>query len=93
LALAGWITGGWDESPAAPIDLYGDLPHDAKLLQVDREALDKAYNQHVQKLFTVWLTDGAKDATYFRKGMGIARGAYAQAVQAIERRDKELKGR
>jgi hypothetical protein len=88
LALCGWMTGGWEVE--ARSDLYGDVPLDAQLLPTDRKALDEAYRAHLIKLWNVWLSDGAKDATYFRKGLIIARGAYAQADQALTKREKEL---
>jgi hypothetical protein len=94
LALAGWITDGWDESPAATAtDLYEGIPLDADLIRIDHQALDQAYHNHLIKLWSVWLTDGAKDATHFRRGLMIARGAYKQAKVAILEREQQLKAR
>jgi hypothetical protein len=74
-----------------PLDLYGDVPLDAVLLPIDRKALDEAYRGHLIKLFNVWLTDGAKDATHFRNGLRIARNAYDIAAKAITKREEMLK--
>jgi hypothetical protein len=95
LAAIGYISGRWyiEPSAAAPqaqVDLYGDVPLDAILLPIDRKALDEAYHGHLIKLWNVWLTDGAKEATRFRNGMRIARGAYQQATEAIAKREQEL---
>ena len=91
LALFGWSTGRWDEAPAAEPDLYGYLPLDEHLLRQDRRALDDAYNDHVVKLFIVWLTQGAeKDASQFRNGLRITRRAYNQAAQGILKREQEI---
>jgi hypothetical protein len=97
LAFAGWMTGGWDESPAASPKLasseglYDGISLDAELLLIDREALDQAYHNHLIKLWTVWLTDGAKDPTHFRRGLMISRDAYKKAHEAIAKREEILK--
>jgi hypothetical protein len=74
-----------------PLDLYGDVPLDAKLLPIDRQALDEAYRQHLIKLFNIWLTDGAREATRFRNGLHISRNAYDIAAKAIAAREQVLK--
>jgi hypothetical protein len=76
---------------AKPLDLYGDTPLDAVLLPIDRKALDEAYHGHLIKLWNVWLTDGAKDATRFRNGLHISRNAYDIAAKAIAVREQVLK--
>jgi hypothetical protein len=93
LAAVGYISGRWyiEPSTAAPqaqIDLYGDVPLDAVLLPIDRAALTEAYRGHLIRLWNVWLTDGAKDASRFRNGLKIARGAYHQAAEAIAKREE-----
>ena len=94
IALVGFLGGRWEEVQAAPQgDLYSGVPLDAELLSVDRKALDAAYHAHLIRLWNVWLTDGAKDATHFRRGLTIARGAYHQAVQAIAKREQDLEQR
>jgi hypothetical protein len=95
LAAVGFLSGRWyiEPSAAAPqaqVDLYGDVPLDAILLPIDRRALDEAYHGHLVKLWNVWLADGAKEATRFRNGLRIARGAYHQATEAIAKREQEL---
>jgi hypothetical protein len=92
LAAVGYLSGRWDQALGGPrtVDLYGDLPLDAKLLPIDRKALDEAYHAHLIKLFNVWLTDGARDATRFKTGLGIARNAYHIAAQAIAKREHDL---
>jgi hypothetical protein len=86
LALCGWLTGGWDVE--AKSDLYEDVPIDANLLAIDKRALDEAYHAQIIKLWTVWLTQGAGDATHFRNGLRTARSAYSQATQAIAKREQ-----
>jgi hypothetical protein len=95
LAAVGFLSGRWyiEPSAAAPqgqVDLYGDVSPDAKLLPLDRKALDDAYYAHLIKLWTIWLTDGAKDATRIRNGLKITRGAYHQAAESIAKREQEM---
>lgn len=91
LALFGYLTGGWDvQAQQQKTDLYDGVPFDATLLPLDRKALDEAYHGHLIRLWNVWLTDGAKEATRFRTGLKIARGAYHQATEAIAKREQEL---
>jgi hypothetical protein len=89
LALFGWTTGRWDEAPAeSNVNLYGNIPPDPTLLQLDRLALDEAYHTQLIKLWTVWLSTGAGDATHFRNGLANARRAYGLAAEAIAKREQ-----
>lgn len=72
--------------------LYEGIPLDAKLLALDKQALDEAYHNHVVKLFTVYVTDGAKQALYIKTGLGIARRAYGEASEQITKREQQLQG-
>lgn len=94
IAVAGWISGGWDETPAAPVGtLYGDTPLDATLLPIDREALTAAYHQQVIKLFTIWITDSVHDPTRFRNGLRIARDGFHQAAGELDKRQQQLENK
>lgn len=87
LALIGYLDGRWDvqAEPAEPL-LYEGIPPDAELLQLDKVALDEAYVEQAKKLFQVWLSSQAGDATQFRNGMRIARRAYHHASAEIAKR-------
>lgn len=74
--------------PPSEIDLYTDVPLDAKLLQLDKRALDEAYHAHILKLWSVWLSGGAKDPKFFQNGLANARRAYNQAAKQISAREK-----
>ena len=76
-----------------PVPLYQGVPQDAKLLQLDKQALDEAYRAHVVRLWNVWLTDGAKEAHRISNGLRISRQAYHQAAEQITKREQELKDR
>ncbi|HEX4500589.1 MAG TPA: hypothetical protein VH187_05365 [Scandinavium sp.] len=94
MAVAGFISGRWDEAPAqaiTDINLYGDVPLDTTLLRLDRRALDEAYHAQLLKLWGVWLADGARHPGNFQNGLGNARRAYGLALQAIIKREHEVR--
>ena len=78
-------------APTAVTELYSGVAFDSKLLELDRIALDEAYHQHLLLLFSVWLKDQAGDPTRFNNGIRIARRAYHQAAEQIDKREKQLK--
>ena len=80
LALMGWISGGWDEAPAAPatpVPMCSDEPGiNDKLNEIAFEALESAYRGHIQNLFMVWMKDPNAAAGH-RAGQGVKNGAVA----------------
>lgn len=93
LALFGYVSSRWgDDAKAAPAppELYAGIPFDAKLLELDRRALDESYHDQLKKLFLVWLSSQAGDPTQFSNGLRIARRAYNQAAQQISKREQQL---
>lgn len=88
LALFGYLTGRWDEAEA-----QDDLADNATLLQLDKQALDVAYREQVQKLFGVWLAHQAGDSSRLVNGLRIARRAYNQAATQLARREQHLQQR
>ena len=93
MALIGWMSGGWDEAEGATPDFYQGIPLDEKLLTLDKRALDEAYHQHIIKLWNIWLTDGAKEATRVHNGLRISRQSYEYAAAQITRREQEIGGK
>ena len=81
-----------DDSGAAPRqepELYdASIQLDPALLELDRRALNEAYHLQLVKLFQVWLSSQAGDATYFQNGLRVARRGYSIAAQQIEKREK-----
>jgi hypothetical protein len=94
LAVVGYLTGSWDEAVGQAHrepQLYADgIPLDAKLLALDKEALDEAYHRHLLLLFSVWLKGEISDSSRISNGLRIARRAYNQAAQQIVKREQQL---
>ena len=92
LALFGYLTGRWDEAQAQQrtSELYEGITPNTHLLHLDRVALDAAYSTQLQKLFGVWLSSQAGDATAFQNGLRIARRAYELAVAQIAAREHAI---
>jgi hypothetical protein len=67
--------------------------YEEHLLALDREALDKAYKDHIGLVFGVWMKDPSDPSAPSRAGNGArnARGGYEKSMQAIERREKKFK--
>jgi hypothetical protein len=83
------VEGGPSEAQGQEqIEIYAGVPIDRKFLELDKKALDDAYNKHLLLLFDVWLKSGDADgAKRFSNGMRIARGAYAAASREITKRE------
>jgi len=72
----------------APID-----KDEAHLLALDREALDKAYKDHIGLVFGVWMKDPNDPEAPSRAGNGArnARKGYSISRDRIEEREQKLK--
>ena len=85
LAAVGLFTGRWEAEGQEITSKY-----DAHLIELDKQALEDAYRDQLKLLFSVWLKDGAgADATRVTNGLRIARRAYVQAADQLERREKK----
>jgi hypothetical protein len=65
-------------------------PYDARLLELDRQAIETAYQDKVQHLFEIWLQDPTGQPQRALVGVASARKAYIGAMTAIELRQKQL---
>jgi hypothetical protein len=85
LALFGYLTGGWDNADAAP---YEQSPYDARIIELEREAIEAAFQEHVRKLYSVWMAEPANPESARRVGRGASNGrkAYIDAMGAIDLR-------
>ena len=66
---------------------------EAHLLALDREALDKAYKDHIGLVFGVWMKDPTDPEAPRRAGNGArnARKGYSISRDRIEEREQKLK--
>jgi hypothetical protein len=86
LTFIGWISGGWDEAPAAPLLVAS--PFDQRLAELEHEALDESYRQRVHLLFTNWLNDTRDQPKRMLVGISNARAAYTEAMTEIQKRER-----
>jgi predicted glutamine amidotransferase len=88
LFILGMLSVEGEAQSEEQIEIYAGVPIDRKFLELDKKALDDAYNKHLLLLFDVWLKSGDADgARRFSNGMRIARGAYAAASREITKRE------
>jgi Zn-dependent protease with chaperone function len=89
LAFIGWVTGGW-EAPAA-VQVPIDPRHERKFIDLDRAAIEEAYRDQIQHLFEVWMKDDSGQPARAVKGARQARKAFADSMDAIDERERQLK--
>ena len=77
-----------DDSQAADEQLYQGVPLDAHLLELDKKALELAYQDHLKLLCSGWLKDDVSVVHRINTGLRRAREAYGQAASRIAEREK-----
>jgi hypothetical protein len=83
LACVGYLSGRWEaEAQAVPPSKF-----DKRIAELDREAIDEAYKEKIQALFTTWLSDPSEQPSRAVKGAQNARRAYIGAMIEIEKRE------
>lgn len=95
LAFIGWSTGGWNTGPEAYGLMSAEEPltaskYDARIIELDRQAADNAYREHIEKLFAVWMRDDTGQPARAAAGAHHGRKAYIDVQKAIDKREKEL---
>jgi hypothetical protein len=84
LILISWLANADAQSND---DLYGDIAFDPKLLVLDKQALNEAYQEQIKHLFSIWVKGQVKGTTEITNGIRIARRAYGVANNQIEKRE------
>jgi len=64
---------------------------DRHMLDLDRAALDEAYEQQIRSLFSTWMKDNTHQPARAMNGARQARHAYIAVMQEIERREAAAK--
>ena len=87
MALVSWSAAPRPELPPLPASKYDD-----RLLQLDREAVEQAYREHLINLFLVWMKSPDDPDQPHRAVVG-ARRAQKAFVGAMGEIDKREQGR
>jgi hypothetical protein len=85
LAAFGYLTGRWDEADAQAIT---NSKWDARMIELDKQALDEAYKTHLVLVWTNWLKDGGPP-TRHATGFARARNGYIASMTEIEKRESK----
>jgi hypothetical protein len=60
--------------------------YDDRLTELDRQAIEQAYQRHIMLLFENWVKDPAQQPARALTGASTARAAYIDAMTAIDSR-------
>jgi len=88
LALFGYLTGGWDEAGAQGVPVTPSK-WDDRISELEAQAIEEAFKQHIMKLYSIWVTDSYQPKFPPKAIVGArnARDAYIRSMDAIERRE------
>jgi hypothetical protein len=65
--------------------------YEERFIELDREAIEGAYREHIQKLYSVWMQNYTPDQpSRAVTGAQNAREAFINSMDAIERRKQVL---
>jgi len=67
-------------------------PWDTRILELDLEALDRAYIENSVRLFSVWMKDEHDQPRRMLTGLTRARKAYSEARDGIEAHKRDIDG-
>lgn len=76
------------EAQGTADELYADVASDPKLLELDKRALDEAYEAQVRHLWDIWLRGQARGTKEISTGLRMARSSYAVAAGQIAKREQ-----
>lgn len=86
-----WLVFVLDEQEAAAAEPVQISKYEARILQLEQEALDEAFKKHLIRLYDIWVTDYTPEMPPRAiKGAHNARDAYERYMMAVERRKKIL---
>lgn len=66
---------------------------DARIVTLDKEAIEAAYRDHVQRMYSGWMKDDVGQPTRALTGVRQAQRAYIRSMDAIKQREQELRTR
>lgn len=65
--------------------------YDDRLLVLDKESIEAAYREHVQRMYSGWMKDDTGQPARAVTGVRQAQRAYIASMEAIKRREEEIK--
>lgn len=89
-------SGGAQNIPAQAQNIPPQVPpseFDNRLVALDKEAIEAAYREHVQRMYAGWMKDDTGQPTRALTGVRGAQRAYISSMTAIKRREEELRQR
>ena len=90
-AIAGFLSGRWEEVQAETA-LPPRVPTkwDTRILELDLEALDRAYVENSVRLFSVWMRDESDQPRRMLVGLTQSRRAYNEARDRIQQHAEDV---
>ena len=79
---------GEPQHPALTESIY-----DARMAQLERLGVEQAFQQQIQKMFSLWVTGYHERPPAALRGAANARRGYIRAMTEIDAREKELQRR
>jgi hypothetical protein len=65
--------------------------YEARFVELEKEATDEAYREQIIRLYGIWLRDETGQPHRALTGARQARSAYARIMDALEKRERELR--
>ena|SRR5215469_7458806 len=93
-AAYGYFTGAWKSGAEAAAKIY-IIPErfQKELIELDKKALDEAYTNHVNHLFSTWVSQTphlGHESSRITTGLANVHEAWVIAMEGIEKREKAL---
>lgn len=91
IIAAFWLWG--DDAPPqlASEENFQPSKYEERILELQVQAVEEAYKDHIAKLYSVWLADSRGQPERARAGAQNARKAFIDVMNSIEHRKEELK--
>jgi hypothetical protein len=90
-AVIAFLIGYLTSSPAQERPPYIVSKFEPRLLELERKAIDEAFEKKITSLWTVWMSDDNGQPARAIRGAAQARKAYIASMQELDRRLENLK--
>jgi hypothetical protein len=75
---------------APPAEELLTKEYDEKIIMLERDAIDEAFRDSIQHVFSVWMRDEHGQPGRAINGARQARSAYIRSMQALQKREQGL---